>query len=100
MSTPNQSLDRLDALADDGDELPSLMDILPRSRPVVQRVTSAMVDLTIDPSDDVSLSALTVFACGLRAPSPSPRLHSATCQTRAWKAVVEDRLQTVPDTKD
>jgi hypothetical protein len=44
------------ALADDGDELPSFMDILSRARPVVPRVTPPVVDLTIDPSDDVSLS--------------------------------------------
>jgi hypothetical protein len=53
---PNQSPDGLDALADDGDELPSFTDILSRARPGVPRVTPPVIDLTIDPSDDVSLS--------------------------------------------
>jgi hypothetical protein len=52
----NQSPDGLDALADDDDELPSFMDILSRARPGVPRVTPPVIDLTIDPSDDVSLS--------------------------------------------
>jgi hypothetical protein len=37
----------------DGDELPSFMDILSRARPVVPRVTPPVVDLTIDPSNDL-----------------------------------------------
>src|SRR5205814_2256451 len=53
---PNQSPDGLDALTDDDDELLSFTDILSRSRPGVPRVTPPVVDLTTDPSDDVSLS--------------------------------------------
>lgn len=37
----------------DGDELPSFIDILSRAQPVVPRVTPPVVDLTIDPSDDL-----------------------------------------------
>jgi hypothetical protein len=53
---PNQSLDRLDVLADDGDELPSFTDIFSRAQLGVPRVTPPVVDLTTDPFDDVSLS--------------------------------------------
>jgi hypothetical protein len=42
---PNQSPVGLDALADDGDELPSFTDILSRARPGVPRVTPPVVDL-------------------------------------------------------
>ena len=48
ISAPNQGLNGLDGLADDGDELPSFMEILSRARPVVPQVIPPVVDLTID----------------------------------------------------
>jgi hypothetical protein len=97
---PNRSSDGLDALADDGDELPSFTDILSRARPGVPRVTPPVVDLTTDPSDDVSLShklpsMVDANCVRLQTTRPlalslslslSPRLQRAACQTRAWKA--------------
>jgi hypothetical protein len=38
-------------LADDGDKLPSFMDILSPARPVVPQVTPPVINLIIDPSD-------------------------------------------------
>jgi hypothetical protein len=54
ISATSQSLDGLDTLADSGDELPSLTDLLSRAWPVASRVAPQVVDLTIDSSDDVS----------------------------------------------
>jgi hypothetical protein len=54
ISAINQSQDRLDTLTDNGDELPSFMDILSRARSVAPRAASQTTDLTIDASDDVS----------------------------------------------
>lgn len=54
ISATSRSLDELDTLADSGDELPSLTDLLSRARPVASRVAPQVIDLTIDSFDDVS----------------------------------------------
>ena len=53
-SASSQSLDGLDTLADRGDELPSVADLLSRARPVTSRVAPLVIDLTVDSSDGVS----------------------------------------------
>jgi hypothetical protein len=54
ISATNRSLDRLDTLIDSGYELPSLMDLLSRARPVASRVAPQAINLTIDSSNDVT----------------------------------------------
>lgn len=54
ISATSQNLGGLDMLADSGDELSLLTDLLSRARPVTSRVVPQMIDLTIDLFNDVS----------------------------------------------
>jgi len=54
ISATSQSLDGLNTLANSGDELPSITDLLSHTRPAASRVAPQVIDLTVDSSDDVS----------------------------------------------
>jgi hypothetical protein len=76
ISATNQSRDELDTLTDNGDELPSLMDILARAWSVAPRVASQTINLTPlmtqarHPSHPALLDANRVRLRALYPPSP------------------------------
>jgi hypothetical protein len=53
ISATGQSLDSLDTLADSNHKLLSLIDLLPRARPVASRAAPQVINLTVD-SNNVS----------------------------------------------